>query len=408
MDKYLWILLVALLLASCSANDSEEQAGGSAVASAVSYDVTTDDAATRSVIANTQAFLTDGRQFRVWAFMKKDGTNTWSHMTSDYNDNELQAVDITYVAYRNEWTTTETYYWPRPEFAVDFYAIYPTEYEYNSNQILTFNTTNKTLDYTAPTNPDNAVDVMYATYHGQRNGEEKPDQRKEVKLKFYHALTQVSFYGKLSDLLVSLGWTVDINSITLCNVPSQGSLQLVTTTDPNVNQSASQFTNRSTPANYGFNMNPDRQTLTTATNAVLLTSPTAVAMLLPQKLTPWNKSSEITSSATNIGCYLKVGLTIKDGQGKYIIGTETTDHVVYAPFYCGIYADSDTNNNGDRGTENDLGWQSGNHYKYTLKFNGGYDATGHPVIQDIGFTAAIQPWITTEVTGTATHPVATP
>ena len=406
MDKYLLILLAALLLASCSANDSEEQAGGSAIASAVSYDVTTDDAATRGVIANTQAFLTDGRQFRVWAFMKKDGTNTWSPMTSDYNDNELQEVDVTYVAYRNEWTTyandginPETYYWPRPEYAVDFYAIYPTKYEYNSNQILTFNTTNKTLDYTAPTNPDHAVDVMYATYHGQRNGEEKPNHSKAAVLKFYHALTQVSFYGKLSDLLVSLGWTIDVNSITLCNVPSQGSLQLKTTTNPDVNLSDKQFTNRSTPADYVFKMNSARQTLSNATNSVLLTSPTAVAMLLPQLLTAWNKTSQI---ATTTGCYLKIGLTIKDENDEYIIGTGTKDAVVYAPFYCRVYEESDTSN------ETDIGWQPGIHYKYTLKFNGGYDATGHPVIQDIGFTAAIQPWITTEVTGTATHPVATP
>ena len=385
MDKYLLILLAALLLASCSANDSEEQAGGSAVASAVSFDVTTDDVATRSVIANTQAFLTDGRQFRVWAFMKKDGTNTWSPMTSDYNDNELQEVDVTYVAYRNEWTTTETYYWPRPEYAVDFYAIYPTEYEYNSNQILIFNTTNKTLDYTAPTNPDAAVDVMYATYHGQRNGEEKPNHSKAAVLKFYHALTQVSFYGHLSSLLNSLGWHVEVNSITLCNVPSTGSLQLVTTTDPDVNNTALQFTIPNTPtlANYEFKMNPNVQRLTTystptnvLTGKTLLTSPTDVAMLLPQELTAWDTNTEISNTE---GCYLAVDLRIWDTTSEsYILGTNADDGfvTVYAPFNCGVTG----------------GWLSGQHYKYILTFNGGYDSQGAAVIQPIGITASIEDW----------------
>ena len=398
MDKYLWILLAALLLASCSANDSEEQAGGSAVASAVSFDVTTDDAATRGVIANTQAFLTDGRQFRVWAFMKK-GTDPEQEMTSDYNSSPLQAVDVTYIAYRNEWWTyandginPETYYWPRPEFAVNFYAIYPTEYEYNSTQILTFNTTDKTLNYTAPTDPDDAVDVMYAAYHGQRNGEEKPNKRKAAVLKFYHALTQVSFYGHLSSLLNSLGWHIDVNSITLCNVPSTGSMQLRTTDDPeNENPSDVRFTpNTSTRTNYEFKMNPNLQRLTTystptntLTGKTLLTSPTDVAMLLPQELTAWNTSSQLS---TTEGCYLAVKLRIWDTtSGSYILGTNADDGfvTVYAPFNCGVTG----------------GWQSGQHYKYLLTFNGGYDVQGNPVVKDIEISASITPWTSQNVDG---------
>ena len=387
MDKYLLILLAALLLASCSANDSEEQAGGSAVASAVSYDVTTDDAATRGIIANTQAFLTDGRQFRVWAFMKK-GTDPEQVMTSDYNSSPLQSVDVTYIAYRNEWWTyandginPETYYWPRPEYAVDFYAIYPTEY----NNLLTFNTTNKTLDYTAPTDPDAAVDVMYATYHGQRDGTEKPNQRKAAVLKFYHALTQVSFYGHLSSLLNSLGWHVDVNSIKLCNVPRTGSLQLRTTDDPENHPSDAQFTIPNTPtlANYEFKMNPNVQRLTTystptnvLTGKTLLTSPTDVAMLLPQELTAWDTNTEISATED---CYLAVDLRIWDTTSEsYILGTNADDGfvTVYAPFNCGVTG----------------GWLSGQHYKYILTFNGGYDSQGAAVIQPIGITASIEDW----------------
>lgn len=385
MDKYLLILLTALLLASCSANDSEEQAGGSAVASVVSFDVTTDDASTRSAIANTSEFAKDGRQFRVWAFMQKNNTGDWTPMTSDYNSNKLEAVDVTYIANRKEWKTANTYYWPRPEYAVDFYAIYPTKYEYNSNQILTFNTTNKTLDYTAPTNPDDAVDVMYAAYHGQRNGEEKPNQRKEVKLKFYHALTQVSFYGHLSSLLYSLGWHIDVNSIKLCNVPSTGSLQLITTDDPeNQNPSDVRFSpNTSTRTNYEFKMNPNLQRLTThstptneLTGKTLLTSPTDVAMLLPQTLTAWNTNTLISATKD---CYLAVDLRIWDTTSEsYILGTNADDGfvTVYAPFNCGVTG----------------GWLSGQHYKYILTFNGGYDSQGAAVIQPIGITASIEDW----------------
>lgn len=387
MDKYLLIFLTALLLA-CS-SDNEEQAGGSAVADVIDYTVTIDDTSTRGIIANTTKFLTDGRQFRVWAYMDDgNGGACNTPMISDYNRNALTAVDVTYNAVRQQWRTQDSYWWPRPEYAVDFYAIYPTEYEYNSNQILTFNTTNKTLDYTAPTNPDDAVDVMYATYHGQRDGTEKPNQRKGVPLQFHHALCQVSFCGKLSDLLVSLGWTVDINSITLCNVNSKGSLVLTTGA---YSIHTRQFTSLEIPADYIFTMNADRQPLTTASNNIPLTSPTVVTMLLPQTLTAWDNTNANqkmgTTAPSTSNCYLRVAMTIKDSNGNYIIGNATTDAIVYSPFDCGVTG----------------GWKSGDQYRYNLTFTGGYDAAGNPVIQDIGITAAIMPWTTTTVDGVATH-----
>lgn len=385
MDKYLLILLAALLLASCSANDSEEQAGGSAIAGAVSFDVTTDDAATRGIIANTQAFLTDGRQFRVWAFMQ-NGNDPEVEMTSDYNSHGLQDVIVTYVAYRDEWTTTETYYWPRPKYAVSFYAVYP-----NSD---IFNKTNKTLDYTVPV--DNSTqDVMYATAYGQRDGTEKANERKGVELKFHHALSQISFYGKLTTTLESFGWTIDVNSITLCNVMSHGELPMNVIKDPVNDHLATQFTSPSlsTPVNYSFVMNTDRTTISDDTEYILLTSPTDVTMLLPQSLTAWNKTTEITPSATNIGSYLKIGLRIKDAT-NYVLGDATTDAIVYAPFDCGVAG----------------GWLAGQHYKYKLAFNGGYNALGHPVIKDISISAAIAPWMNDEniQSGSATHQPANP
>lgn len=383
MKRYLWILIAAPLLASCSASDAEEQAGGSATASVVSYDVTTDDITTRAAIANTEEFLTDGRQFRVWAFMKKDNTDTWTAMTSDYNDRPLQAVDVTYVKWRNEWltydannpTTTVVYYWPRPEYAVNFYAVYP--------KTITFTPETKKLSYTVPVDGmDN--DVMYATHAGQRDGTEKAGQRKAASMDFHHALTQVSFYAKLHSDLVSLGWQVEVNSITLCNVKSQGTLQL--------NASATnddQFAELSSPVNYSLAMNADRLAVTTGeAGNVPLTSPTNIAMLLPQQLTAWNNASETsgTTTPTTDGCYLAVSLMVKDSENSPVFGSDPI--TVFSPFDCGV-AD---------------GWKSGLRYKYTLTIKGGYNAKGSPVISPMGITAAIQPWNTDAAPdGTATH-----
>lgn len=385
MKRYLWIFIAAPLLASCSASDAEEQAGGSATASVVSYDVTTDDITTRAAIANTEEFLTDGRQFRVWAFMKKDNTDTWTAMTSDYNDQPLQAVDVTYVKWRNEWltydannpTTTVVYYWPRPEYAVNFYAVYP--------KTITFTPETKKLSYTVPVDGmDN--DVMYATHAGQRDGTEKAGQRKAASMDFHHALTQVSFYAKLHSDLVSLGWQVEVNSITLCNVKSQGTLQL--------NASATnddQFAELSSPVNYSLAMNADRLAVTTGeAGNVPLTSPTNIAMLLPQQLTAWNNASASETSGTTTpttdGCYLAVSLMVKDSENSPVFGSDPI--TVFSPFDCGV-AD---------------GWKSGLRYKYTLTIKGGYNAKGSPVISPMGITAAIQPWNTDDAPdGTATH-----
>lgn len=390
MKKYLWIFITALLLASCSAQETEEQASGSATASAVTYTVTTDDVTTRGAIANTAEFLTDGRQFRVWAFMKKDGSSDeWTAMTSDYSETPLQAVDVTYVAWRNEWLTydadhnTVVYYWPRPEYKVNYYAVYP-----NENY---FNTTNKTLDYTVAAN-NTGTDLMYATVQGQRDGTERPNQRKAVELTFHHALTQISFYGQLHSDLVSLGWQVDVNSITLCNVMSQGSLAL--RTDGTSDQ---QCENPSSPVNYSLAMNADRQTISAATipqdgegNDIPLTSPTNIAMLLPQQLTAWNNASASETSGTTTpttdGCYLAVSLMVKDSENSPVFGSDPI--TVFSPFDCGV-AD---------------GWKSGLRYKYTLTIKGGYNAKGKPVISAMGITAAIQPWNTDAAPdGTATH-----
>lgn len=388
MKKYLWIFITALLLASCSAQETEEQASGSATASAVTYTVTTDDVTTRGAIANTAEFLTDGRQFRVWAFMKKDGSSDeWTAMTSDYSETPLQAVDVTYVAWRNEWLTydadhnTVVYYWPRPEYKVNYYAVYPAA-DY-------FNTNSKTLDYTVPAE-NTSVDLMYATRQGQRTGHERPQEKKAVPLIFHHALTQVSFYGHLSSVLDALGWNIEIKNISICNVKSQGKLSLVT--DEDYDNHPKHFADLSALVDYPMVMNPDIQPLTnysTPTNQiagkVLLTSSSDIAMLLPQELVAWNNSTEKSGSekpSTN-GCYLAVALRIKDTTtGNYIFGTSADDGfiTVYSPFDCGV-------------TD---GWQSGLHYKYVLTFNGGYDAQGARIIQPIGISASITDWTNLE------------
>ena len=291
--------------------------------------------------------------------------------------------------YKYVWKTDADYYWPQDNVMVSFYAIHPA----TAPQMTGFPGT-KSFAYTDGEDGqliDGNTDLMYAYVQTPRDDNsftsvtENVGDNSTVALRFHHLLSQVAFYGQLSNLFASFGWTVEVGGITLHNINAAATVQFATT-------SFNITANTESPVlqNYTMAMNDSRQPVTTTTVAkdgnnknIPLTSPTDVMMLVPQTLTAWVPASQaggttITSAPT--GSYLEVAMRVKDSNNQYQMGTADSYQTVYVPF--------------------STVWQSGKRHNYTLLFGAGYDAQGHPIIQTVGIEAAITPWETEEVSAT--------
>ena len=397
----LWLLqpMAAILLWGCSSDEVVEEASSDVL---ITYQASTDNVATRGeTITSTESFATNGRTFKIWGWMTDDlGTGTHP-MTSDFNSHPLTAVDVTYTT-ANGWTTSEKFYWPRPRYRADFYAIYP------ASTVTSFTTDSKTITYTSTNGFDGNTDLMYATYSGQRPDKMVGQKRKEVSLTFHHAMTQILFYGKLSSALDALGWTVEVRDITIYNAKSGGTFTFEPYDANKVTKpEAMTFALGSTTTPYSPTMN-----ITTPATAikidntsmgdnseVLLTSP---LMLLPQTLTEWDSENENTGTISPVtsGGYLAISLRAIDNSGAtpaYPLQADGGFVTVFAPF-----GSPTTTVTPDPADPNDPTtapvttynpWLAGTLYKYILTFGVGKSAGGNDVYQPISIEAAIAPWI---------------
>lgn len=352
----------------------------------ITYQASTDRMDTRGeAITSTESFATNGRTFKIWCWMTDDlGTGTHP-MTSDFNSHPLTAVDVTYTT-ANGWTTSEKFYWPRPRYRADFYAIYP------ASTVTSFTTDSKTITYTSTNGFDGNTDLMYATYSGQRPDKMVGQKRKEVSLTFHHAMTQILFYGKLSHALDSLRWTVEVRNIKIYNAKSEGTFTFeLYDADKVTKPEAMTFSLGSATTPYSPTMN-----ITTPATAitidktsmgenseVLLTSP---LMLLPQALAEWDSEHENTGTIRpeTLGGYLAITLRAIDNRGAtpaYPLQADGGFVTVFAPF--GSPATTVTPDP----------WLAGTLYKYILTFGVGKSAGGNDVYQPISIEAAIAPWI---------------
>ncbi|MBQ9261067.1 MAG: fimbrillin family protein [Prevotella sp.] len=405
MKKSLIALLSwACLFAGCSADEHSEEASSSS-ACIITFDVSAIDTQTRGGTAVYNSSFTG--PFKLWSYMQNTdatGEPQLLPMTSDFNKTPMTDKEVTFDPSSATWKTPVgdgQFYWPRPHYKLYCYAVYPSTAIFNAGAATNFA---KSLDYTS-TAISGDEDIMYAGFMGQRPNRDNSEKSRTVNLSFHHALSQIKFYGKLSQLFDDFGWQVEVNSITACNINSKGQFAFEPTT---LNSSATSLaiTQASpiAPKDYVLDMKPDRSNITTKSNPVLLTSSTSVTMVMPQKLTPWNTSNESEKTGTGgkpttSGSYLAISMRIieppatEGADPKYPLGNNGDFVTVYTPFTTGV---NDANGN-------QTGWEPAKTYKYTIEFGGGYDAKGNPLFQPIGITAAITPWTTTSVPGTATH-----
>lgn len=308
------------------------------------------DGALRGTAVTTANLTTKAPNFKVWAYLN-------AAPTTEY----VKGVEISYQSSSWEYTNAaDLAYWPSE--SLDFYAINPA-----TNDAVTpgITTTDKTLTYTVPdngrTSNANQIDLMYAVDKGQ-------SKIARVPLYFKHALSQIVFKGQT----ISNTLEVEVEKITIANVKGTGTFTL-----PDATTAAG-----STAGTWALSGEAD-QKYTNATNTTAVTTTVqelsladGAYLILPQKATKWTTTPTtavtIATADTNHECYLVLSVKIKQS-GVYLVGSDSAYGTVYVPF----------------GGED---WAPSKKYIYTLKFGGGYDQDGKPILQPILYDCTVEDW----------------
>lgn len=334
--------LPVFIMMICGCNKADDD---TAPYDSVRFDVQTESSTRGSVIGGTTLPATE--TFRVYAW-KTVGGVTSAMMASDAVDTESNVVSNQ----QGVWTTKRRYYWPTDDGAtVSFYAFYPKDHAVVKNG------DDVSVDFTIPTAVADQYDMMAAkcenlSLAGTTGG--------AAPLRFHHLMSQVSFRARLAPAFT--GWQVDVRGIRLCNVNSRGSYSYstaaVTPASPAVMK------------DYDLVMAAASTAVTSTSESVALTSATDVAMLMPQALTAWDRTTETASSGapSTTGCYLAIGCTITDSDGNLAFSGNT--YVPLAPE-----------------------WQKACHYNYLLEFGSGYQGDGDVTVNNIGIVCTISDWV---------------
>ena len=262
----LFIFMSLLLLSSCGMENLVSDGGGDS--DIIRFDVACPDTAEGSRGAFTRASkLTSLPDFKVYAY-DASGTAVINGKVFTANGTSKDGT---------------AYYWPKTG-NVTFYAFAPA-----SNGSVVFNTTSKTLTYTAPAAQGSQQDVIYATATKSRPTDGK------VALAFKHATAALSVsWSRAGDLPSTT--TVSVSNVKVCNVKQTGTLS---------------FGSGMTAG--GSNISSDLGT-------------SGLMMVAPQATSPW-KNGAFTSSS---GSYLAVSCKVI-ANGSYVVGSASADGTVYYP-----------------------------------------------------------------------------
>lgn len=404
MRRLLYVLyaLAVLQLWSCSSDDAVNNGGQSEAEVQMMFDVSAEEATTRGEAITSTSFFKNGRQFKLWGWMTEkinETTDRTVPLISDFNSNPLTAIDVTYTAAVGKipasWNTAQTFYWPRPKYRADFFAIYPAETtEADTPFTIAFSETTKTITYASSAPYNGNTDLMYATYSDQRAARHNSEKERTVYLRFYHAMAQILFFGQLSTEFQTLGWDIEVKKIEIHNMNGAGVFTLksayenlgtaygIENNEGRGKATAISFApaSTSTLTTYAPAMNTTGEA-SSPVNPVLtgsqlsqLTSPTDVLMVLPQTLTAWTPTASASATPSTTDGYIAVELRaiVHDGETPtYPLKTDGGYITVYAPFT----------------SPTSSGFEGGKIYKYTLTLG-----------STVSMTAAITPWDTQTIT----------
>ncbi len=317
------LLALPLLLAACSNDSTEVEAGDSQ--SAIRFHSSI-QGMTRSTY---KADLTNLVSFKVAAVSNVSSPEVY-----------FAPMEVTHEA-DGTWRNTITYYWP-PQ-ALKFYAYAPIDLPVNIT-----GQQQQLSDFTIASKPIDQKDIITAWGQGVRAT--PPATNGPVSLNFRHALSQIEVRASNpSDT------RVDVLGVKICRIPSTGTMTMPQAADEFSTWTLKKGSEKDyvikgdTKAGEG-----DERAVVTMQNSTTVHSIMFGQegwLLIPQTLSPWS------SGPTADGAYISVLCQIHDGSGRLLYPDEE-----------GKY--------GFTSVAIDTTWEPGHRYIYTLNFFGNGGSAG--------------------------------
>ncbi len=364
---------IAALLTGCSTDEEIANIETSAK-NAIGFNIVSNGAETKATIHNNGSTNFD---FDVFAFNSTTGALFMGNQSNEYSHD---GVDIIYNKENKEWdykNLADLAYWPTNR--LDFYAVSPATFDSNLSTNLTWliHSDEQKISYSTIdefNNKENSknLDVMYAVAKNQAKGTNSGI----VKLNFKHTLSQVLFRALVQDKSME----VTIKEMKVHNFVHGG-----TFTIPEGEPAQSNWSG-TTPWVGAYTVKKAGTDITVSTTdekePIWISSVTDPMLFIPQQLTAWSTTPENAvpkdTGNDNGQSYLEIEMKLTQNR-QYLIGSEGEYKKIYVPF-----TNVDTNNV--------TGWEPGKRYIYTLKFGGGYDDQGKPILTPIKFNAEVTNW----------------
>lgn len=376
MKKNLFFLsAAAIALASCSSEEVVEVNNGNAIDFRASMGAGALSRGQETTSANLERFYVTA--------IDEAGSPT-----KIYFENLLfeRPEGVTSTESTTVFTSTTTYRWPGNDelkfYAFSYYGMPITATSSTDAASLPtalgtvdINGTNNQIRFTPNAAVKDQIDLVtaYATGSGSAN------DGTSVALNFRHALAQVEVQAKTGNTT----YNFKVKGVKFANIGSEGIYTFPATADANGTWTLS--TENTAKADYVVTYNDpisnDPISLGSEVKPLWNISNDGYPMLIPQRLTEWNK----TAADIKGGAYIAVLLQIT---------TKDTEMFVYPKS-----ANTGENNSGYAWAlipvPANTVWEPGNRYVYTLDFSNGagYDEEGNPILRgEIKMTTEVTAW----------------
>lgn len=262
--------------------------------------------------------------------------------TIDGQSNYFTNMLVSKASSGSTWNTQHTYYWPK--YDLGFYAYAPTDISG-----VTINKDGKKIaDFAPDKDVNQQIDLLVAYNTGNRRNNETQG----VELNFKHALSQIDVQAKCSNPNIE----IVVKSISFVNVKKKGDFTYpadITSTNNTLANCWNPSSEVSDAAYYKASFGQGQE-VTLGTDPKSINPSKNNFMLIPQKLTKWDKTSAANGAYIAVLCRI----SSKDGNTKTQLYPELTSNGDNAEKFGSIIVPIDTN------------WEAGKKYTYTLNFCG--------------------------------------
>ena len=268
---------------------------------------------------------------------------------------------------KEDGTWTQSGSFSIPSGAVNFYAVNAPFAKKKDGGImdkLTMTPAKQTFTYTVPERAEDQFDLMYASSLGVNLSESGGD----TGLRFKSALAALNFMivNKMED-----GYSVVVGGVSVHNLINAGTFTF-STTESNSGTWAEGTTRGKVERIL------DEPFVVPGTRDYLVHKDTILIVMPQAKGTKWKTKDaspvSIAEADASGQTYLKLLCKIRNGQGRYVLGTADSYGEVYLPVNVPKTVAGATNT-------------------LTVSFSGGYDSSGVPLSFSSGYFFDVEPWV---------------